>query len=53
MKNIAFILALLLFLSCNRKKDNNKVVETRISGTAELLVDESFARILDDQVEVF
>lgn len=53
MRNIIFILVLFAFVSCKRKADKDKVKETRTSGTAELLVDESFARILDDQIEVF
>ncbi|RZL46157.1 MAG: phosphate ABC transporter substrate-binding protein [Pedobacter sp.] len=53
MRNITFVLILLAFVSCKRKVNKDKVEETRTSGTIELLVDESFARILDDQIEVF
>lgn len=53
MKNIAFILILLAFISCNREKKGDKIPETRTSGIANVLVDESFARILDFQIEVF
>ncbi|TKC12983.1 phosphate ABC transporter substrate-binding protein [Pedobacter polaris] len=53
MRNITFILILFAFISCKRKADKDKIEETRTSGTIELLVDESFARILDDQIEVF
>lgn len=50
------ILALALFLafaysSCRRKTDS--VSETRTSGSTTILVDETYARILDDQIEVF
>lgn len=55
MKRLLIALTLLTFLftACNRKKKTTAVVETRTSGTTELIVDESFARILDDQIEVF
>ncbi|MBB2146007.1 phosphate ABC transporter substrate-binding protein [Pedobacter sp. LMG 31464] len=53
MKNIGFALVLLAILSCNRGQKKGGIPETRTSGTTELLVDESFARILDDQIEVF
>lgn len=53
MRSISFVLILIFFVSCNRSQKTNKVEETRTSGTTELLVDESFARILDDQVEIF
>jgi phosphate transport system substrate-binding protein len=53
MKNIGFVFILLAILSCNRGAKKAGVEETRTSGTTELLVDESFARILDDQIEVF
>ncbi len=46
--------ALLLLLSaCNRPQTEEKEVQTRTAGSATLLVDESFARILDDQITVF
>ncbi len=53
MKYLSFILCLLFFTSCNRGQKVDKVEETRTSGTTELLVDESFARVLDEQIEVF
>jgi phosphate transport system substrate-binding protein len=54
MKKIIFLLifAIGVITSCNRKK-TNKIPETRTSGTTKILVDESFARILDDQIMVF
>ncbi|MDT4843579.1 phosphate binding protein [compost metagenome] len=42
-----------MLLSCNRKAKVDSIPETRTSGTTTLLVDESFARILDDQIAVF
>ncbi|MGE6221798.1 PstS family phosphate ABC transporter substrate-binding protein [Nubsella zeaxanthinifaciens] len=39
--------------SCRRKTDKDKVSETRTSGNTTILVDETYARILDDQIEVF
>jgi phosphate transport system substrate-binding protein len=56
MKNLSItsicLLGIALF-SCNRSSNDNKIKETRTSGTTTLLVDESFSRILDDQIEVF
>lgn len=53
MKNIGFLIIILLIFSCNRKAKKNTIPETRTTGTTELLVDESFSRILDDQIMVF
>lgn len=53
MKNLSLAFILLSFIACNRGSKKNTVAETRTSGTTELLVDESFARILDDQIQVF
>lgn len=53
MRYLSFVIILILFVSCNREQKTDQVAETRTSGTTELLVDESLARILDDQVEVF
>lgn len=49
-------LALLLAfacISCRRKTNKETVSETRTSGKTTILVDETYARILDDQIEVF
>jgi phosphate transport system substrate-binding protein len=56
MRNLSvglILLCLLTLVSCRKKAKSNAVKETRTSGTTTLLVDESFARILDDQVMVF
>lgn len=53
MKNLSFVLICLAFFACNRKPKTNAIAETRTSGTTELLVDESFAGVLDYQIEVF
>lgn len=53
MKRIALALIVLGFIACNRQEKKGGVPETRTSGTTKLLVDESFARILDDQIQVF
>lgn len=53
MRNTSFLFILLFFFSCNRTEKPGTTAETRTSGTTELLVDESFARVLDDQIEVF
>jgi len=52
-KSLSVVLIFLLFLSCNRGKKNHSVTESRTSGKTTLLVDESFSRVLDDQIEVF
>ena len=46
------IFALSLF-SCNRKTNDGEVGEKRTSGSTTILVDESYARILDRQIAVF
>jgi phosphate transport system substrate-binding protein len=46
-------LVLMLSLSCRKKTKTPAVDETRTSGTTTLLVDESFSRILDAQIQVF
>lgn len=53
MRILAFALVVTTLFACNRGAKNDKVPETRTSGTTELLVDESFSRILDDQIMVF
>lgn len=57
MKKIAgfTILCLLIVFafSCRKKTKTNAVQETRTSGSTTLLVDESFSRILDAQIQVF
>ncbi|TKC01951.1 substrate-binding domain-containing protein [Pedobacter cryotolerans] len=53
MRYITLILVLCVLISCKRKVKTEDTAQTRTAGTAELLVDESFARILDDQIEVF
>ena len=52
MKGLSIILVFLVFISCKGKK-NNSIPESRTSGKTTLLVDESFSRVLDDQIEVF
>ena len=42
----------MVFISCKGKK-NNSIPESRTTGKTTLLVDESFSRVLDDQIEVF
>ncbi len=54
----ASVLALAVLLtfaciSCRRKANKETVSETRTSGRTTILVDETYARILDDQIEVF
>ncbi|WP_410220897.1 PstS family phosphate ABC transporter substrate-binding protein [Pedobacter sp.] len=51
--NFSLVILLLFAASCNRKPKTVKTKETRTSGHTTLLVDESFSRILDDQINVF
>jgi len=54
MKHISLILLLIILVSCKgKKKDAGSVEETRTSGTVKILVDESFSRVLSDQIDVF
>jgi len=53
MKYLSLVLVFFAFLSCNRGKKANSVADSRTTGKATLLVDESFSRVLDDQIEVF
>ena len=54
MRNIGFICILFLIVSCNSKNaSEGGVVQSRTSGSVKLLVDESFASVVEDQVEVF
>lgn len=55
MRNIGFGLLLfaLSLVACKNRSKKEVTAETRTSGTTTLLVDESFARILDDQIMVF
>jgi phosphate transport system substrate-binding protein len=50
---LATVLLIGVISACNRVKKSDKVAETRTTGTTKILVDESFARILDDQIMVF
>ncbi len=56
MRKLVAVLSLLLMvalIACNKKKKKETIQETRTSGETTFLVDESFSRILDDQIEVF
>lgn len=54
MKKISLLLLLFVFAACKHKKNTeHAVVETRTSGTLKLLVDETFAPIVDKQIEIF
>lgn len=58
MRKAASALALIFLftfvcISCKRKTNKETVGEKRTSGTTTILVDETYARILDDQIEVF
>ena len=54
----AFLLLILLsfsvlFYACNRKQKKDEVQETRTSGSTTVLVDEAYAHLIADQIEVF
>ncbi len=51
--SIGLIALAVFFGSCRQKPKVNAIPESRTTGSTELLVDESFARILDDQIQVF
>ncbi|WP_316813439.1 substrate-binding domain-containing protein [Pedobacter heparinus] len=55
MKNFSFIILLLVCAACKQKPkpDAVAVEETRTSGSVTMLVDESFSKVLDDQIAVF
>ena len=54
MRNLIFVFFVLMLAACNNKqKDAGAVIQTRTSGSVELLVDESFSSVVSDQIEVF
>lgn len=52
MKNLSIVLVVLMLAACKGGK-KDVVIQTRTSGTAKILVDESFSSIIRDQIEVF
>ncbi|RYG07450.1 MAG: phosphate ABC transporter substrate-binding protein [Chitinophagaceae bacterium] len=52
-KSLSIVLICLLFVACNRGKKSKSLSDSRTSGATTLLVDESFSRVLDRQIEVF
>lgn len=52
-KSLSIALICLLFISCNRGEKSKSLSDSRTSGKTTLLVDESFSRVLDDQIMVF
>jgi len=53
MRKLSFVFILLALVACKRGAKKDKIPETRTSGTTKILVDESFAEILDNQIIVF
>lgn len=53
MKKLFFLLPLFFFIACKHKGKKEAVAETATTGTVKILVDESFAGVLADQIEVF
>lgn len=52
MKNILILLTLLTFFSCNRKKAEG-TKETRTSGSMKILVDETVAPLVQQEIDIF
>ncbi|WP_316747008.1 substrate-binding domain-containing protein [Pedobacter gandavensis] len=54
MKYLSLILLLFVFVACKRKpKAVDAVEQSRTTGSVTILADESFARVLADQIDVF
>ncbi|MCX2452721.1 substrate-binding domain-containing protein [Pedobacter sp. PLR] len=55
MKYLSLILLLFVFVACNRKPKTevDTVEQSRTTGSVTILADESFARVLTDQIDVF
>jgi phosphate transport system substrate-binding protein len=53
MRNLSILFLVLLFTACKQKASDTGGVGSRTSGSATILIDESFANIVDDQIEVF
>jgi phosphate transport system substrate-binding protein len=53
MRNLSFLLLLILFAACKQKTNKSSQTESRTTGFAKILVDESFANIVGDQITVF
>ncbi|AOM76814.1 substrate-binding domain-containing protein [Pedobacter steynii] len=54
MKHLSLILLLFVFAACKRSvKKENTVEQSRTTGDVKILVDESFSRVLADQIAVF
>ncbi len=50
---LSLMICTVLFTACKRKPAEKKVTETRTSGEITLIVDETFSKILDEQILVF
>lgn len=53
MRKLIFLLPLFFFIACKQKAKKEPVAETPTTGTIKMVVDESFAAVLADQIEVF
>jgi phosphate transport system substrate-binding protein len=53
MRYLSFILLIVFFGACKRKVEKTGVQETRTTGEAKILVDETLSNIVDGQIEVF
>lgn len=53
MNKLLFLLPLFFFMACKQKGKKEPIAETATTGTMKMVVDESFAAILADQIEVF
>lgn len=54
MRKLIFVFFLFVLTSCsNKEKDDETVIQTRTSGSVNILVDESFSSVVEDQVNIF
>jgi len=53
MRRLFFLLPLFLIAACQNKEKKTAEEETRTSGSIEMLVDESFSSVLNDQLQIF
>lgn len=53
MRKLSILFLVLLSTACKQKASNSEGIGSRTSGSATILLDESFSNIVDDQIEVF
>lgn len=53
MRYLSFLLLIVFFSACKRKAEKTEIQETRTTGKAKILVDETLSNIVGGQIEVF